>query len=166
VQTQYLSPADAGSISKCLGQLLTAGTISHREYAIGQCLLWRVRKSGQAIATASYTLLGRLAHVSRKIVAATLRKLHSLGLIEIQKARVRVCWGGSVASRQATSSYRLIPSTEFPPAPTIKREVRIEAPEKDVREAQCALARIRLQMERRLMGRVGEEKRPGGEPGR
>jgi hypothetical protein len=67
VQTQYLSPADAGSISKCLGQLLTAGTISHREYAIGQCLLWRVRKSGQAIATASYTLLGRLAHVSRKI---------------------------------------------------------------------------------------------------
>jgi hypothetical protein len=140
----FISPQQAGSISKQLGRLLQTGAISHREYALGQALLWRCRGAGQGVARVSYTLLGRLAHVSRKVVAAGLRKLQELGIIQAIKCRVSVGW----ASRQAVSSYRLLPpSTEFPPAPVLTREVKIEAQE--TRTAPDLLVRRRLQMEQR-----------------
>jgi hypothetical protein len=152
----FLSAQQAGSISKRLGHLLQTGAISHREYALGQTLLWRCRGAGQGVARVSYTLLGRLAHVSRKVVAAGLRKLQELGIIQVIKCRVVVGW----ASRQGVSCYRLLPlSTEFPPAPVLTREVKIEAQEgKEARAATEALARVRQRMEARMLGRIG---RPG-----
>jgi DNA-binding Lrp family transcriptional regulator len=149
----FLSPQQAGAISRQLGMLLQRGQLSHREYALGQCLLWRARKTGQAFATASYTALGRLAHISRKLVASGIRKLQELGIIQAIKCRVRVAWGRSVASRQGVSSYRLLAqaNTEYPAAPTIQRKVRIETPEREVRKAQATLARVRELMEARLL---------------
>jgi hypothetical protein len=147
----FLSSTQAGAISKRLGKLLQSGTISHREFAIGQALLWRCRPSGKAVATISYSALQKLAQVSRKVVAAAVAKLQRLGLLRALKFRVRVPWLGSTASRQAVSSYVLLaPDTEFPAA-TIYREIEIKAPEREVRESQAALAEVRRRMEARML---------------
>jgi hypothetical protein len=157
VQTQYLSPNEAGAISKRLGKLLQTGAITHREYALGQCLLWRCRGSGQALARASYAALARVTHQAKDTVRIGLWKLEELGLIQRLKYRVRVRWlGRSVASRQGVNAYRLqAPSTDTDRRPVI-REIEIQKEPQEVKEAraaQHALARVRQMMEARLAGR-------------
>jgi hypothetical protein len=153
----FLSPDQAGAIAKQARQLLQTGTLSHREFALLDCLLWRARKAGGAIASASYATLARLTHQAKDTVRLGLRKLEELGLIARLKHRVRVQWlGRSVASRQGVNAYRLQPP-ETKPASTdadrrrVIREIEIKAPEGEAREAQAALARARAIMEQRLM---------------
>jgi DNA-binding Lrp family transcriptional regulator len=94
--------------------------------------------------------------VARSTVAAALKRLEALGVIERVKRRVRVAWGGGVASRQGVSSYvmRVPPDTEFDGRP-VGRSVNliVEMPQRAVAAAQAALAERRRVVERALLTR-------------
>jgi hypothetical protein len=119
-----LSADDAGDLIRKARKFLRKGLLTHRELALFDCMLWSTRKPGTDTAVASYTTLQRLAHISRETIAKGLRRLGQLGLMEKIKRRVRVVWGGRVASRQATSAYRFRPiATEFG-GPTVIPEIK------------------------------------------
>jgi hypothetical protein len=105
----FLGPEHAGRLAKRGRALLRAGAITHREWAMLDCLLWSCRRPGQNLAVASYSALQRLARVARGTIAAALAKLEALGLVARIKRRVRLAgWHqGGTASRQVTSCYRL-----------------------------------------------------------
>jgi DNA-binding Lrp family transcriptional regulator len=157
----FISPAQAGTIAHRARQLLQNGDLTHHQYALLDALLWRCRKQGSALASASYAALARLTHMAKDTIRLGLRKLEELGLIQRIKHRVRVRWlGCSVASRQGVNAYRLQPpetkpaSTDTDCRPTIREIViQTEAQEvKEARNAQAALAQVRAMMEQRLMG--------------
>ena len=78
-----------------------------------RCYLWSARHPGSGMLTASLKVLARLAGQGRSTVAEGIKRLAELGLISKIKRRVRVIWGGSVASRQIANAYVLRPeSTE------------------------------------------------------
>jgi hypothetical protein len=121
-----LTSAQAISIAKRARKLLRAGRITHRQFVILDCLLWSCRNPVTGAIVVSYTALQKLCHVSRETIAGALRVLGELGVLTKIKLRVRVLWGGSVASRQATNAYILHPRTEFGSRPvriiTIERQ--------------------------------------------
>ena len=113
--SDQMSAAEAAGIAKRGRKLLRRGSVTHRQLALLDCLLWSCRSPGRARARASYTRLCELAHVSRETVAEALRVLERLNLVVKEKVRLRVAWGGGTASRQGVSHYRLLPTprTEF-----------------------------------------------------
>jgi hypothetical protein len=164
VQVEFLSGQQAGAIAKRARQLLQAGEITHHQFALLEVLLWRCRKHGQAIASASYSALQRLTHEARETVSNGLRRFQELDIIRKVKSRVHVSWQGRIASRQATNVYVfLAPPTEFA-GRTVNREIEIQIPDrpsKEVLKAQEALARRRAEMELRLLGK-GRDADSGG----
>ncbi len=148
-----LSAADAGELIRRGRKLLRKGLLTHREMVLLDCMLWSARKPGAAEAVVSYATLQRLAHISRETIAKGLRRLGQLGLVQTIKRRVRVIWGGRVASRQATSAYRFAaPATEFGEA-TVILETKILplVPTAEQRAAEAALAARRAVIEERLL---------------
>lgn len=147
-----LSATAAGAIMARGRKLLRRGQVTHRQLALLDCLLWSCRRPGQAWARVSYTRMSALARISRETVAGAIKRLVGLGLIQKQKERVLVAWGGSTASRQGTSRYRLIAAapTEFAPA-TVNQGLDMLTftcePSCETKAAQQALAATR---ERRL----------------
>jgi hypothetical protein len=151
-----LSPQDAGDLASRARRALRRGLLTHRELVLFECLLWQCRRHGQDAACVSYNRLCDLAHVSRGVVAAGLRRLGQLGLVAVIKRRIRVVWGGGVASRQGTNTYRFSAQrTEFTP-PTVIEEMKIipSAADPDRVAAQQALARRRETIAARLAAQV------------
>jgi hypothetical protein len=125
-----LTLAEAISIAKRGRRLLRAGRITHRQFVVLDALLWSCRNPVTGTISVSYSALQRLCHCARETVASALRVLGSLGVLTKVKRRVRVRWGGSVASRQGTNAYILHPRTEFGCATVIQETiVRQEARE-------------------------------------
>ncbi|MDB5243784.1 MAG: hypothetical protein JWP57_4410 [Spirosoma sp.] len=153
---QSLSATAAAGIMARGRKLLRRGRLTHRQLALLDCLLWSCRRPGQAWARVSYTRMSELARISRETVARAIKRLAELGLVEKRKERVLVAWGGSVASRQGTSRYRLIEAspTEFARATVIQAQELLTfraAPSRETIEAQQALAAI---AERRRSARL------------
>jgi len=105
---QTLSPAQAGAIATRGRLLLRRGAITAHQYALLDVMLWVARRPGSAMLIASLTVLARLSGQARSTVAIGLRRLEELGLIQRIRRRVRVAWGGSIASRVVANAYRLI----------------------------------------------------------
>ena len=123
-----LSAADAGDLIRRGRKLLRRGLLTHRELVLLDTLLWSCRRPNSVDAVVSYTAIQNLAHLSRGVIARGLRRLGQLGLVQTIKRRLRVVWGGGVASRQATSAYRFAaPGTEFAGA-TVTQEMKIYKP--------------------------------------
>jgi hypothetical protein len=121
-----LSLAEAKSVAKRGRRLLRAGRITAKTYVVLDCLLWSCRNPVTGVISVSYTGLQRLCHCARETVASALRALGSLGVLTKVKRRVRVRWGGSVASRQATNAYVLHPCTESSAATVIQKPIVIQ----------------------------------------
>jgi hypothetical protein len=150
-----LTHADAIAIAKRSRKLLRAGRITHRQFAVVDCLLWCCRSPSGAIVV-SYTGLQRLTRVARATVAGAVAALERLGVLTRIRRRVRVAWGAAVASRQATSAYALHPRTEFSRRTVDQNDTNlilaVPGATRVVEAAQKALARRRAVIEARLMG--------------
>lgn len=103
-----LTAGEAIAIAKRGRRLLRSRLITHRQYALLDCLLWSCRCPSTGRIRVSYTALQRLVSISRETVAMGLRILQELGVLTRIKHRVQVSWHqGGCATRQATSSYVL-----------------------------------------------------------
>lgn len=114
------TPKQAGAVMRRARKLLRAGEITHHQFALLDCLTWTCRPTGSDRTAVSYTRLQQLAGMARETVRNALRRFEDLGLLRRIKRRVRVLWGGALASRQATNIYVLLaPDTEFAPRPVL-----------------------------------------------
>src|ERR1700710_3322721 len=104
-QPGALSAADAGELIRRARKLLRRGLLTHRELVLFDTFIWSARKPGSDHAIVSYTELQRLARVSRETIAKGIKRFGQLRLMQTVKRRLRVSWGGRVASRQNTSLY-------------------------------------------------------------
>jgi hypothetical protein len=153
-----MTPAAAGQVAYRVRRLHRRGDLTHADLAIADAIIWAARKPGSAAAIVSYSALSRLAHVARATVAAGLRRLEGLGILQRFKRRVRVIWGqGSTASRQATTVYVLHADsgTEFNHRP-VSQSVQILSLVRTaaVHAAEAALAARRRTVEGRLLEKV------------
>jgi hypothetical protein len=142
-----LSPAQAGQLATRGRQLLRRRVITPHQYALLDAVLWAARKPGSATLLASMTVLARLAGQGRRTVARGLARLEELGLLARIRRRVRVPWGGSIASRVVANGYVLQPlATECQSGTASKQPpLRIslmEAPIGAVMAAQQALKEL------------------------
>jgi hypothetical protein len=163
-----LSLPDAIAVAKRGRRLLRAGRITHREYAILDCLLWSCRNPTTGGISASYSVLQRLAKVSRGTIAAALTTLERLRVLSRVKRRAVVAWHqGGLQARQLANAYILHPPhCEFAGRPVNEnREVLISVPAVSggaLAAAQAALAQRRATVEARLLlngsaGQVGAQ---------
>jgi hypothetical protein len=149
-----MTPADAGKVAYRVRALHRRGDLTHADLALADALIWAARKPGTAAAIVSYSALCRLAHVARGTVAAGLRRLEGLGIIQRIKRRVHVAWGqGASASRQAVSAYVLQAGagTEFNGQPVSQSVKILPLAAAAVQAAQDALAARRRAVEGRLL---------------
>ena len=151
---EALLVADAAAVASAARRLLRARQITHHQHSLLGVLLWGggLRRHGRATLEASLTRLQDRAALARGTVVAGLHRLAELGLVAVTKRRVRIAWGGAVASRQATSRYSLVPpDTESTgrPVPQGLEILVVEAPAGQ-QQAAAALAAVR---ERRAAGR-------------
>jgi hypothetical protein len=147
-----LSIADAIVVAKRARKLLRAGRITHRQFTLIDCLLWSCRNPITGTICVSYSALQRLCHVARDTIAEALRVLERLGVLTRIKRRVRVVWGASIASRQATSSYVLHPRTESSGRPVDQSEsIQVLSERCDLFADLAALAQRRRVIEGRLL---------------
>ena len=103
-----LSPAAAAAVASAGRRLLRAHQITHHQHSLLSVLLWGgLRRHGCATLEASLTRLQDRAAMTRETVTSGIRRLAELGLVAVTRRRVRIAWGGAVASRQATSRYQL-----------------------------------------------------------
>ena len=127
-------------------RLLRAHEITHHQHSLLTVLLWGgLRRHGRATLEASLTRLQDRAAMTRETVTSGIRRLAELGLLAITKRRLRIAWGGSVASRQATSRYQLlVPYTESG-KPTVSQglEILVIEATPPQREAAAVLAAVR-----------------------
>ena len=158
----HLCPTAAAAIARAGRHHLRAGTLTHHQHSLLTVLLWGgLRRHGRATLEASLTRLQDRAAMTRETVTSGIRRLAELGLVAVTRRRVRIAWGGAVASRQATSRYQLlVPSTESG-RPTVPQGLEILVVEASAgqREAAAALAAVR---ERRAAGRWAAQDRRQG----
>lgn len=102
-----MTSAQAGALVKRGRTLLRSGIITHHQFTLLDCMVWSCRAPGSDRMSVSYSRLQRLARMARDTVGRGLKRLEALGLFRKIKRRVRVYWGGAVASRQATNIYVL-----------------------------------------------------------
>jgi hypothetical protein len=153
-----MTPAAAGQVAYRVRRLHRRGDLTHADLALADALIWAARKPGSAAAVVSYSALSRMAHVARATVAAGLRRLEGLGILQRFKRRARVIWGqGSTASRQAITVYVLQANsgTEFNRWP-VSQSVQILSlvSAAAVQAAEAALAARRSTVEGRLLAKV------------
>ena len=108
-----LSATGAGTVASRARKLLTKGRITHRQYALLDCLLWSCRALGRATARVSYSILQERAHQARSTVAAGITVLLNLGLIQRTRRRILIIGqNGSRVWKQLTNVYKLIVRSE------------------------------------------------------
>ena len=107
-----MTPKMAGSVASRARKLLRCGKISRSSFVILDCLLWSCRPPGSDRTSVSYSRLQKLVCASRETVSKAIIALERCGIIRKIKRRVRVSWGTTVVSRQATNLYVLLPTTE------------------------------------------------------
>jgi hypothetical protein len=138
-----MTPYQAGAIAARIRLLRRQRVLTAHQAALADVMLWSARKPGSAVLTASLATLARLAGQARSTTTAAVRRLEELGLIQRIKRRVRVAWGGSIASRVVANGYRL---TETDARPAREQSLRIsltETPVAAIRAAQEALKEVR-----------------------
>jgi hypothetical protein len=104
-----MTPTQAGHLMKSARLAARAGNLTHAQFQLFDTMLWSCRAPGSPWCSASYTRLAKLAHMARSMVSGAIRRFEELGLLKRIKRRVRVAWGGVVASRQATNGYVFTP---------------------------------------------------------
>ncbi len=119
-----MTPTLAGGLMRRARKLLRAGRLTHRQFLMLDCMVWSCRAPNSERLAVSYSRLCALARVSRSTVAAGIAALLDLGLLAKIKRRVRVIWGGGMASRQATNVYVLLLRTESAERPVLKGQVK------------------------------------------
>lgn len=108
-----LSATDAGMVASRARKLLAKGMLTHRQYALLDCLLWNCRAPGKATTRVSYSILQERAHQARSTVAAGLEVLLKLGLIQRTRNRILITGqNGGRVWKQLTNVYRLIMRSE------------------------------------------------------
>lgn len=119
-----MTPQAAARIQKHGRRLLTARVLSTSDFAVLDCLLWRVRAPGRSSASVTYSAIARLCGIARGTAIEAIRRLVGLHLIDKTKRRVKVMWGrGQIASRQIANAYEiLLPPTESADRPTDRSE--------------------------------------------
>lgn len=130
VPATQLTPAQASAIAKRGRKLLRKGLLTHRQYALLDCLLWSCRRPSTGAIVVSYTALQRLSRQARGTIAEGLRRLVELRLVTRIKRRIRIAWiGGGQASRQGANAYVLhLPAdTEFNGGTVIQGREKIQA---------------------------------------
>ena len=67
-----LSATDASTVASRARKLLAKGRITHRQYALLDCLLWSFRASGRATARVSYSISrsGRTRRAAQSLPAS------------------------------------------------------------------------------------------------
>ena len=158
-----LTPAEAAAIAKRGRKLMRAGRISHKQWAVLDCLLWSCRNPATGAIVVSFSGLEKLTHVARATVSSALHTLEQLRVLRRIKRRVRFLWHqGGQQSRQATNAYVLHPPcrSEFS-SRTVFQSDRVEllyrqqqAPAERT-AAETALAQRRKVIERRLLKTKG-----------
>ena len=104
-----LKAAEAGLIARRSRKLLARGRITHRQFALLDCLLWSCRATGKATARVSYSQLQRMAHQARSTVAGGVAMLVRLGLVQRVRYRLLVVGqNGGRVWRQLPNVYRLV----------------------------------------------------------
>jgi hypothetical protein len=105
-----LTPAEAAAIAKRGRKLMRAGRITHRQWAVLDCLLWSCRSPATGAIVVIFSGLQKLANVSRATVSSAIQVLEKLRVLRRIKRRVRCLWHqGGQQSRQATNAYVLHP---------------------------------------------------------
>jgi len=104
-----LTAAEAGLIARRGRKLLARGRITHRQFALLDCLLWSCRKAGKATARVSYSQLQKMAHQARSTVAGGITTLVRLGLVQRVRHRLLVVGqNGGRMWKQLPNAYRLL----------------------------------------------------------
>ena len=106
--TYTLSAAQAGQLATRVRLLRRQRRLTAHQAALADVLLWSARKPGSGLLTASLGTLARLAGQGRRTAVRAIARLVELGLVRRIRRRVRVAWGGSVASRQIANTYILV----------------------------------------------------------
>jgi hypothetical protein len=110
-------------ITKRLDALCRARLIDPLTERVGRVLLWNCRAPSKDEAQVSYERLAELANVGLTKTKEAVARLHALGVLTWRKTRLRIAWGGGIASRQWRNIYRfLTPATEAARRPTDPRQ--------------------------------------------
>ena len=156
-----LTPAEAAAIAKRGRKLMRAGRITHKQWAVLDCMLWSCRNPATGAIVVSFSGLQNLAHVARATVAGAVTALERLGVLSRIKRRVRVKWHqGGQQSRQATNAYVLHPPhhsecssrTVFQSDRIEVLYVELQSPA-DLAAAAAALAQRREAIQARLLAK-------------
>ena len=151
MHTYTLSPAQAGVLAARVRLLRRRRLLTAHQAALADVLLWGGRRPGSGLLVASLGCLARLAGQARSTATEGIRRLEELGLIQRIRRRVRVAWGGSVASRVVANAYRIVPAdTETGPRPaerSLSVISTVETPNSEVKAAAAALAQRRSVIE-------------------
>jgi hypothetical protein len=134
-------------VTKRLDALCRARLIDPLTERVGRVLLWNCRAPNKDEAQVSYDRLAELAGVGLTKTKEAVARLIALGIIAKHKTRLRIAWGGGIASRQWRNIYRfLIPATEVARRPTESRQEkklrRIEGRAAALAEALRAAAKL------------------------
>jgi hypothetical protein len=110
-------------VTKRLDALCRARLIDPLIERVGRVLLWNCRAPDKDAAQVSYERLAELAGIGLTKTKKAVARLIALGVIAKQKTRLRIAWGGGIASRQWRNIYRfLAPATEVARRPTDTRQ--------------------------------------------
>jgi hypothetical protein len=124
-----MTPSQAGALMRRARKLLRAGHLTAKQFVLFDTLIWSCRSPMADRLSVSFTRMAKLARQARATAICGIAVFERLGLLSRVKRRVRVLWGGSIASRQATNVYILHPSTEASQQPAyqvLKKEKSIE----------------------------------------
>ncbi len=141
---------DAIAIIKRGRRLLRAGKLSHREFAILDCLAWCCRSPTSGRITVSMAALARLCHCARSTVAAAISRLEGLGILSRIRRYGFFAWAcGGLQARRLCNCY-VLSHTSDPPTANYSDSIFIPVPAV-TSYAQAALAARRRVIEARLL---------------
>jgi hypothetical protein len=150
-----MTPALSGALMRRARKLVRSGRLTAKQFVVLDALVWSCRAPGADRLSVSYRRMMALAHAARSTVADAITALERLGLLSRIKRRVRVPWGGGIASRQATNVYVLHPPAQGPvSAPSYRGLEKKEACIED------ALARLGAAMANRRGNPAGQLGKP------
>lgn len=127
----------AGRRARHVRGLCTMRLLTVAELRVYEVLIWQMRTKGAAQVMAAARAIANLSGAGAALttVKKAIAKLTAMGLLTKLKTRVKVRWGGGVASRQGANIYGFPQfSTEVAGRPTLSRKKDSEEPE-DLREA-------------------------------
>jgi hypothetical protein len=145
-----MTPAQAGALMRRGRKLLRAGRLTPHQFTLLDCLVWSCRSPGSSRLTVSFTRMAKLAGQARATAIGGIATLERLGVLSRIKRRVRVVWGGGIASRQATNIYVLNPpDTEDAGQPALRGQEKKSRGIEDALDRLGAALRASTQKDRR-----------------